>query len=755
MSALVLANAFIFQEQLSQSDTRVETLRKLDKRPKIIGEAATHWRWIWENINYVPIFQLGEKVLNELPESGDSTFAVNALLLEAQSICRKQAALRHDLMGRIYHWLLHEAKFLGTYYTSVSAATLLLKLTLSLPWEKDFANPRSLADFKVADLACGTGTLLMAAAQALTDRHIQDRAEQELSLTEKDISILHQTLMQNVLHGYDVLPTALHLTASTLALLAPDVAFRNMNLFVVPMGLDHGKPRLGSLDFLDGPEINTQFALDDTQLDSIKTGAARSTYANAKVPKLDLCVMNPPFVRSVNSNLLFGSLPDERGRLQTELKRRAKSLSASVTAGLGSIFVALADKRLENGGRLAFVLPHALASGEAWAPTRALIAASYHLEYVISSHDASRPNFSENTDMSEILFIARKRVPKGTRETTYINLSSNPRTIYEALAVANCIVQAKEGAIFSDSRLIGERFTLGQPIGELPWTGAMFASGTLATTFEALNKKTLRLPDGTEYPLPLVPLSELGDLGPDQRRIYEAFDHVEHPTAHPAFWNHSAQTVRTIRQSPNSGLIPRKTPRYEQRTTSSDYANYPHKLWHQAATVLLVNRLRTNTHRLIAIGLDKEAFGNTWIALKLRNLSDVQQKALLLWFNSTLGILSLFGNRIITEGAWMNIKKFAWERMPTLDVRALSKEQLRTLGNTYDGIADSELSPIAQLNDDETRKQIDSALAKAMGSPDLTAVRALLATEPGLSAVELSPRHEDDEPDANGDDEPE
>ena len=282
VSALVLANAYIFQEQLATTDTRIDTLRKLEKSEDMIGATAKHWRWIWENINYVPIFQLGERVLDELPQSANTTVAVQALLSEAQAICRQQAALRHDLMGRIYHWLLHEAKFLGTYYTSVSAATLLLKLTMSLDWKQDFASPRELADFKVGDLACGTGTLLMAAAQSLTDRYIRDRAADDLSLTDKDISILHQTLMQNVLHGYDVLPTALHLTASTLALLAPDVAFRNMNLFVMPMGVDHGTARLGSLDFLGGPEVQTQFSLDDTQLDTVRTGAASAVTLTRK-----------------------------------------------------------------------------------------------------------------------------------------------------------------------------------------------------------------------------------------------------------------------------------------------------------------------------------------------------------------------------------------------------------------------------------------------------------------------------------------
>jgi hypothetical protein len=370
VSALVLANAFIFQEQLSRSDTRVDTLRTLDATSDLVGATAKHWKWIWENINYVPIFQLGERVLNELPEGSDSTTAVKALLSEAQAICRQQAALRHDLMGRIYHWLLHEAKYLGTYYTSVSAATLLLKLALSREWATDFTNARELADFKIVDLACGTGTLLMAAAQAVTDQYIQGRAAQELPLTEKDVSILHQTLMQNMLHGYDVLPTALHLTASTLALLAPDVAFRHMNLFVMPMGIDHGQPRLGSLDFIGGAEIQTQFALDNSQLDTVRTGAAKSSYTNAKVPKIDLCVMNPPFVRSVGGNLLFGSLPDDRGVLQKALKSQVRGLHANITAGLGSVFVALADKNMADGGRLAFVLPAALVSGEAWGPTR-------------------------------------------------------------------------------------------------------------------------------------------------------------------------------------------------------------------------------------------------------------------------------------------------------------------------------------------------------------------------------------------------
>lgn len=130
ISALVLANAFIFQEQLAKSDEKVDTLRKLRKSTDLIGAAAEHWAWISREINYKPIFDLAGRLLDELPASAAEN--VRSLLDEALQICAQQAALRHDLMGRIYHWLLQHAKYLGTYYTSVPAATLLLKVALDL-----------------------------------------------------------------------------------------------------------------------------------------------------------------------------------------------------------------------------------------------------------------------------------------------------------------------------------------------------------------------------------------------------------------------------------------------------------------------------------------------------------------------------------------------------------------------------------------------------------------------------------------------
>lgn len=743
VSALVLASALIFEEQLAMSDRRVTPLRRLSQASDLVSTVRDHWAWIWEHVDYVPIFQLGESILVELPMSTHSTTAVRAVLAEAQAICTQQSALRHDLMGRIYHWLLHNAKYLGTYYTATSSATLLLKLALSLTWSTDLADPKELSKFKVGDLACGTGTLLMAAAQAISDAYILGRAAQDRSLGERDLQLLHRTLMEDVLYGYDVLPSAVHLTASTLAMLAPEVAFVQMNLFVLPLGVDHSIPHLGSLDFLGQHEIRTQMALDYSQAEATRTGAATSYVTNATVPPLDLCVMNPPFVRSVYGNLLFGSLPDERGELQKELSKRAKSVGASATAGLGAVFVSLADSLVKPSGRIAFLLPVTLTSGEAWAATRRLIASHYHLEIVITSHDAAHPNFSENTNLSEVMFIARRLLPgEIPGQTTYFGLWRNPRSIPEALDLAS---RLEAGMAESDGLTPEGRFirrgantlavvsTYPAPQGVDGWTPALIAQPPLVKAYLSLShESSLTLPgERGGHHLPLCRLDELGVLGYDARDIFDAFA-VDKTMAqwspYPGFWDHSATKVRTIAQEPNSFLLAREKPLPGRPFKSAE------AVWAKAGRILLVSRLRTNTQRLIAAGFPRAVLGNTWWGFDDAELSDAQRKALVLWLNSSLSVLLYYGRRAITEGAWMQMKKPAWASMPVLDVRGLSDATLDGLAAAYDRLADKELQPIAMLDTDRVRGEIDSTLTEALGTPGVAALRELLAREPGLTA---------------------
>jgi hypothetical protein len=102
VAALTLANAFIFQEQLAAVQAKVKPLRKVLAEKDVISAFEQHWYFICEKINYVPIFRIAREVLLALPSRLNSDEAVKRLAYRALEICAERAALRHDLMGRIF-----------------------------------------------------------------------------------------------------------------------------------------------------------------------------------------------------------------------------------------------------------------------------------------------------------------------------------------------------------------------------------------------------------------------------------------------------------------------------------------------------------------------------------------------------------------------------------------------------------------------------------------------------------------------------
>ena len=83
----------------------------------------------------------------------------------------------------------------------------------------------------------------------------------------------------------------------------------------------------------------------------------------------------------------------------------------------------------------------------------------------------------------------------------------------------------------------------------------------------------------------------------------------------------------------------------------------------------------------------------------------------------------------------MQMKKPAWASMPVLDVRKLSKSKLQKLAKKYDALSVQSLKPLAQLDADPVRIEIDEAVGAALGLPSLKMIRQLLAREPGLTGT--------------------
>jgi hypothetical protein len=752
VAALTIANAMVFQEVLAASDGRVQPLRTSLSAPNPVTALANHWDYIEQNIDYVPIFAVARRLLLALPADSSVEAAVQTLAAQSLLIVSRKAALRHDLMGRVYHRLLSEAKYLGTYYTSVPAATLLLKYTMNPKrWNIDWSDLAQVASFRVGDLACGTGTLLMASAEAIADDHVQAGMR---SGRAPDLVQLHKLLMEDVIIGLDVLTSALHLTASTLALRASAVAFDKTNLYAVPLGGPHHS--LGSIEFLAGSNVITlQDIFGGSAATGRVTGTGDETVEGEALSDLDLCVMNPPFTRSVGGNLLFGSLPEaERTPMRERLARllRSPSVRASSVAGLGAVFVAVGDTLLKPGGTMALVLGKQLLSGISWEPTRALLSDNYLVELIVASHDPERWNFSDNTDLSEVLLVARKRLPTDSaagHRVTALNLAYNPRTAAEALQVAQALthgnvppLEGGQGALEIRSRnlLIGQAVTFAwddlRVTSTRPHQSWMppcaFAQTDVTRAAYHLERGDLNYPGlGVVGSIALTTLGSLGSLGPDRRDIMDGFDPVDTPTAYPAVWGGAEGGVTGLSRAVDKYLAPLAAARPNRNLRNVNL------LWPRAGRVIIAEGLRLNTQGVVACYVGQPVLSNVWWPFKFNTPDEAKEKALVMWLNSTLALILMLATREETEGAWVGFKKPTLGELKVLDVDALHPNQLASLSHDYDQIDDLPLQPFPVMATDNVRKQIDDILAAALGIPAPDTLREMLAREPVISNAPL------------------
>jgi len=163
-------------------------------------------------------------------------------------------------------------------------------------------------------------------------------------------------------------------------------------------------------------------------------------------------------------------------------------------------------------------------------------------------------------------------------------------------------------------------------------------------------------------------------------------------------------------------------------------------LWPKAGQVLLAAGLRLNTQRLVAVRTQTPVLSNVWWPMRLLEQNDNYEKALILWLNSTLGLLILLSHREETQGAWMHFKKPVLSEMPVLDIRTLGVSQMKHLVDAYDTLSKQPLLSFPKMAKDPVREMIDTAISNALSLPDLSALRNLLAQEPVVCLQALSSR---------------
>lgn len=432
-----------------------------------VGRFGKAWRTILL-VDYRPVFESALAALNALGGTQRANLTVHGLAGRVEEVARTARGLRHDLLGRIFHKVLDTARYDGSFYTSTAAATLLAALAIREE-DHDWSDVNEIANLRICDPACGTGTLLMAAAERI---HQLRRATGPTDA--EDESLLALRLVEDVLWGYDVNLTATHMAASTLGMLSPKTTFGRMRIFRTLLGVKDGLASVGSLELLGG-QLRL---LADPGTAQVDTGEAISP------PAMDVVIMNPPFTRDSLRHDQF-SRSDElllKSR-EAELFDQLSDSRAAPRSGAANAFLVLASTLTEKSvGTIGVVLPTALATNPVARETRAYLARQFHIEMIITSHDPERIFMSENTSIGEMLVVCRRWRGAGEKpSTTVINLSENPKSPIEAASVARQINSGGRG-VFTRQEVAAEQIANGD------WTAVNFFDANLVSAFRDLRR---------------------------------------------------------------------------------------------------------------------------------------------------------------------------------------------------------------------------------------------------------------------------
>jgi hypothetical protein len=703
-------------------------------------------------IDYERVYEVAVQVVEALPPEAD--LALKSIVELAEECASKRALLRKDFSGKVYHRVAGDwavKKNFATYFTTIPAAYLLAYLAV-------FTRTGVFSEFsegiKVVDFACGSGTLLTAAYSALRDLYIHSSFGKD----EVDLKRFHKIMLEENIWGFDALRYAVQIASMNLALQDPISPVERTNTYTIPLGKEDEEVVLGSLEFLKGkalPKISMYLEGKLKFMEKAEAAFITEGEIPKEIPDFDLIIMNPPFTRATGrggreKGGLFGFIVDDYVReeviskyeyLRKGIQEKLKSLTLRKKeladlpsfkelykqydtlsklnidelynigkAGEGLLFLYLAFRHIKEGGKVAFVLPKSLLTGISWFLARNLLINKFHLEHIVLSCDAENGyNFSESTSLSEVLIVARKRWPPEEEEKTKITvLLRKPSTSLEAKALALKIVKANgdEHLEVNGARAHVYEFPRRDMVANLYNWGRLCAFPS-----PQLNEVVSKVFLGRLYEkaIPIALLGEIADvLGLAVRRgtFHEVFKQVakETPEAIPALIGGEEEIRRRMTVRANAWVICRE-PRY--LSTASKF--------------LVPDRIWVDTTHALALYCSEPVVSNIFFGLKPKGteMSEDRLKSLILWLNTTWGVLSVLANRTETRGRWIELTITKWRLQPVLDVTKLDESCIKRLATIFDKYCEKNLRRLPhQFNPkdvDPVRRGIDEGFLEALG----------------------------------------
>ena len=730
IAATILVNAMVFQEGLA-GNRGVRNLAQMQDAGELT-QAGTMAEWDRIlRINYWSIFHLARELLAEINPPQEANGALRTAAATASALVELGVARSHDLAGVVFQRFIGDRKYLASFYTRPESAALLAHLAVP---EDGWACSDRMTTFRAADYACGTGTLIHAAYHRLNQLH---------ELSGGDPATVHGKMIEDALTACDIVPSAAHLTAAMLSSVHPTVLYDKARVFIAEYGERSDRSTaIGSLDLLgDSSVLPSLFPMSAPEAISAKSKRVGEFAVETPPASQDLVIMNPPFTRAMSDweSGAEGQWKQYRGlgteaRTQKKMDKRMKALGRGTcyhgSAGVGSAFVAVADKMCKTDGTVAFVLPLTAVQGMSWSGVRKLLASRYD-DVVVVGLAGARPieqSWSADTKMAEVLIVARKAESgAGSGRGIFVTLMRRPSNAMEATEVARAIKRARSDERhpvrrIEDGPLGGTVLVLGDdrigeavdaPLTDGPWECCPVSDVMVVQAAHQLAQGTLWLPTAAREEAPSVPVKAVGDFGAvgwadnnianNETAPFDRYPMSGEP-AFPMLWRNQAAVQRKmIVAADMCGLV------REGREAKAQ------QVWSTRSWVHHNRDLSFTSQSLAAAFTAARTIGGRgWPNVQLP--TQAHEKAYCLWGNTTLGLLQYWYHASKQQIGRGLMPVTAIRRMPFLDVTALTPNQLSVAEGVFEETMDRTLLPAYLADRDPVRQQLDeSVLRDVMG----------------------------------------
>ena len=790
---VVWLNAFLFQDRIAQVHDEVpersEAAPDFDPIPELVGKA---WQAI-RRIDYRSVFDPAEAALRIVYRDLGTARTARLLGRAALIAGRVESGVLgvFDIGGELFQRLISDRSEAASYYTRPEVAEFLAHITVNdsvrLPRSARavaLGESHHLGEvFRIADFACGTGTLLRAAYRRVRALARAAGAQPE------GLAALHAHLMEEGFCGVDISPIAAHLTASSLSNIEPAADYRHTNIGVAQACGPTGAT--GSVEYLETDYLADLFGYEASSTGSAPRADAEADARGLYAPKerFDIVMMNPPYSRSRGGQALFdiaGATEAERKRAQKRAQSLVRHTPADLKAGLAAVFCELARRKLSPGGRVGMVLPITAAASPAWSPIRAMFETHFDDLLLVAFPGATRggdKTLSADTAMGEMIIVGTKRseprADLSEADIMTVALDEPFGSIAVAAETGRSVDAAlrgreaqREGNITVGTAVTG-RWTMLPAADGGPWAAVGAASFGAVAVAERLTRRGEFMPlDAHEpvYRIAMTTIGEMFELGPSHDRIghpaggdgrgaFELWpitdDQVRPDTS---LWasDAEAQTALTVEPT-HYGLAvgPRLAAARDKALTRlqhklsrtnggqpSDAATAQAQAEAEAAerarsqdALAEMRRCRSTlfyqrgifwpSQVALAAVTDKPIMGGrAWCAL----LHDdpVIRFGFAIWANSTLGMVVHWSRAQRQQHGRSSTQLEGIRQMPCPDFNEdLTHARARELLETEPELLRTKLMPARDAYSDPARAALDNAAARLLGIPDAESLRDL------------------------------